>query len=89
MTTKYRFALHAPVPEGRNIEAHLTIRPLSSVQPEHAIDRADLGRLDQTRMRHGYRVQRAFQGLQPEIEEFVERRKCRAEIVILPNIALQ
>ena len=51
MTTKYRFALHAPVPEGRNIEAHLTIRPLSSVQPEHAIDRADLGRLDQTRMR--------------------------------------
>jgi hypothetical protein len=62
---------------------------VSSVQPELAVDRADLGRLDQTRMRHGDRVQRAFQGLQPEIEEFVERRKYRAEIVILPDIALQ
>src|SRR5215471_21850349 len=40
-------------------------------------------------MRHGDRVQRAFQGLEPEIEEFVEHRKCRAEIVILPDIALQ
>src|SRR5262249_55153717 len=40
-------------------------------------------------MRHGDRVQRAFQSLQPEIEEFVERRKYRAEIVILPDIALQ
>src|SRR5215472_2115002 len=62
---------------------------LTSVQPEHALDRADLGRLDQPRMRHGDRVQRAFQGLQPEIEEFVECRKCRAEIVILPDIALE
>src|SRR5215471_13443946 len=40
-------------------------------------------------MRHGDRVQRAFQGLEPEIEEFVERRKYRTEIVILPDIALQ
>src|SRR5262249_10799908 len=69
--------------------ARLTIRPLSSVQPELAVDRADLGRLDQPGMRHSDRVQRAFQGLQPEIEEFVEHRKCRAEIVILPDIALQ
>jgi hypothetical protein len=59
------------------------------VQPELAVDRADLGRLDQPRMRHGDRVQRTFQGLQPEIEELVERRKCRAQIVILPDIALQ
>src|SRR5207248_2459806 len=35
------------------------------------------------------RVQRALQGLQPEIEEFVERRKRRTEIVILPDIGLQ
>ena len=69
--------------------ANLIIRPLSSVQPELAVDRTDLGRLDQPRMRHGDRVQRAFQGLQPEIEELVERRKYRAEIVILPDIALQ
>jgi hypothetical protein len=59
------------------------------VLPELAVDRADLGRLDQPRMRHGDRVQRAFQSLQPEIKELVERRKCRAEIVILPDIALQ
>jgi hypothetical protein len=59
------------------------------VQPELAVDRADLGRLDQTRMRYGDRVQRAFQGLEPEIEELVERRKYRAEIVILPDKALQ
>src|SRR6516164_8830388 len=78
-----------PCARDRVSSAHLTIRPLSSVQPELAVDRADLGRLDQTRMRHGDRVQRAFQGLQPEIEEFVERRKYRAEIVVLPNIALQ
>ena len=59
------------------------------MQPGLAVDRADLGWLDQLRMRHCDRVQRAFQGLQPEIEGFVERRKYRAEIVILPNIALQ
>src|SRR5262245_2949556 len=27
--------------------------------------------------------------IKPEIEEFIELRKCRAEIVILPDIALQ
>ena len=59
------------------------------MQPELAVDRADLGRLDQPRMRHGDRVQRAFQGLQPEIQKFVERRKYRTEIVILPDITLQ
>jgi hypothetical protein len=59
------------------------------VQPKLAVDRSNLGRLDEPSMRHGDRVQRAFQGLQPEIEELVERRKCRAEIVILPDIALQ
>src|SRR6516165_6259937 len=70
-----------PCARDRVSSAHLTIRPLSSVQPELAVDRADLGRLDQTRMRHGDRGQRAFQGLQPEIEEFVERRKYRARIL--------
>ena len=59
------------------------------MQPELAVDRTDLGRLDQPGMRHGDRVQRALQGLQPEIEEFVERWKYRTEIVILPDIALQ
>src|SRR5215469_7406512 len=90
MTRTCCFATRRPCARGTECRAHIwEIRPPSSVQPELAVDRADLGRLDQPRMRHGDRVQRAFQGLQPEIEEFVERRKYRAEIVILPNIALQ
>src|SRR5215469_9237248 len=59
------------------------------MQPKLAVDRSDLGRPDQPRMRDGDRVQRPFKGLQPEIEELVERRKGRAEIVILPDIGLQ
>ena len=54
-----------------------------------AIDGADFGRPDQPRMRHRHRVQWSFKGLQPEVEEFVERRKCRAEIVVLPDIGLK
>src|ERR1700733_6962745 len=61
----------------------------ASVQPELAVDRADLRRLDQPRVRHRHRVQRALKLLQPEIEELVELRKCRAEIVVLPDISLQ
>ena len=60
----------------------------ASMQPELAVDGADLGRLDQPGMRHGDRVQRALELLQPEVEEFVEHRKVRAEVVILPDIGL-
>jgi hypothetical protein len=59
------------------------------MQPKLAVHRADLRRLDQPRVRHRHRVQRAFELFQPEIEEFVERRKHRAEIVILPDVGLQ
>jgi hypothetical protein len=59
------------------------------MQPKLAVDRSDLGRPDQPRMGDGDRVQRSLKGLQPEIEKFVERRKGRAEIIILPNIGLQ
>src|SRR5690349_9166180 len=45
MTRTCRFATRRPVREGRVSSAHLTIRPVSSVQPELAVDRADLGRL--------------------------------------------
>jgi hypothetical protein len=33
-------------------------------------------------------MQRALNLLQPEIEEFVEHRKIRAQIVVLPDIGL-
>src|SRR5690348_12499917 len=59
------------------------------MQLELAVDGANLGRADQPCMRYGDRVQRPFKGLQPEIEKLVERRKRRAEIVILPDIGLQ
>src|SRR5262249_10482102 len=55
------------------------------VQPEFAVDCLDLGRLDQPRVRDGHRVQGAFQGFEPEGEEAVERRKARAEVVVLPD----
>ena len=45
------------------------------MQTKFAVDRADFGRLDQARMRHGDRVQRALELLQPEIEEFVQLRE--------------
>ena len=59
------------------------------VQPKLAVDRSDLGRPDQPRVGDGDRVKRPFKSLQPKIEEFVQRRKRRAEIVILPDIGLQ
>src|ERR1700730_10840034 len=78
-TTSLRFVLRCAR------ETHVA----NSLQPELAIDGADLGRLDQARMRHRHRVQRALELLQPEIEELVELGKGRAEVVILPDISLQ
>src|SRR5712691_12489915 len=60
-----------------------------SVQPEFAVDRADLGRPDQPRMRDRDGVQRALEGLEPERQKAVERWKFRAEVVVLPNVGLQ
>ena len=56
-----------------------------SVQPELAVDRANFGRLDQARMRHGDRVQRAFELFKPKVQELIQVREHRAEIVILPE----
>ncbi len=61
---------------------------VTSVQSELAVDGADFRRLDQPRMRHRHRVQRTLELFQPEIEEFVEHWKVRAEIVVLPDIGL-
>ena len=64
--SSHPFTAGLPIPESRCPASRLPPRirrramrapprswPLSSVQPELAVDRADLGRLDQTRMRHG------------------------------------
>jgi uncharacterized integral membrane protein (TIGR00698 family) len=61
----------------------------SSMQPELAVHGADLGRLDQARVRHRHRMQRTFELLQPKIEEFVQLGKHRAEVVILPDVGLK
>src|SRR6266571_2715143 len=60
-----------------------------SMQPEHPVDRAQLGRLDQARMGDRHRVQRPVELLLPECEEALEDRKVRAQIVVLPDIGLQ
>src|SRR5947208_9904540 len=51
-----------------------TGHPSRSMQPEHAVDRAQLGRLDQPGMRDRYRKQRAIQLFLPEGEEILQRR---------------
>ena len=45
------------------------IAPVESVQPEHAVDVVQLGRLDQFRMSDGNCEQRAFERFFPEREE--------------------
>ena len=59
------------------------------MQPELAVYGADFRRLDQPGMRHGHRVQWAFELLEPEIEEFVQLREYRAPVIALPDIGLQ
>jgi CheY-like chemotaxis protein len=56
-----------------------------SVQAEHAVDGAQLGRLDQPRVCHCHPEQGAFELLLPEGEEIQQRRKFRKQIVILPD----
>src|SRR5664279_2361820 len=60
-----------------------------SVQPEHAVDGAQFGRLDQLGMGDRHGEQRSIQFFLPEREEILQRRKFREQIVILPNIGLQ
>src|SRR6266480_8006192 len=62
--------------------------PRRLVQPEHAVDGPQFGRLDQLGMRHGNREQRALELLLPEGKEIFQRWKFRKQIVILPDIGL-
>jgi len=62
----------SPFQRGRDSgEIKSPIGRAESVQPELAVDRANFGRLDQARMRHGDRVQRAFELFQPKVQELI------------------
>src|SRR6266545_4932214 len=60
-----------------------------SMQPEHAVDGAQLGGLDQLGVRHRHGEQWAIELLLPEGEEILKRRKFWKQIVVLPDIGLQ
>ena len=64
-------------------------RAPKSIQPELAVDRFQLGRLDQPRMRDHHRMQRAFQLLDPERQEALQLGKFREQVVVLPDEGLQ
>src|SRR4051812_30115420 len=66
-----------------------TLRDLQSMQPEHPVDRAQFGGLDQPGMRDRDGKQRAIKLFLPEGEEILQRREFRKQIVILPDIGLQ
>src|ERR1035437_9004292 len=59
------------------------------MQPEHAVDGAEFGGLDQLGMGHRHGEQRSLQRSFPEAEKILQRRKFREQIVILPDVSLQ
>src|SRR5262249_23638123 len=73
--------------------------PRSSVEGKNPLSRAprgarerprtgNIGRLDQPRMGNRDRVERAFELLLPERQEFLELRKVGAEVIVLPDVGL-
>src|SRR4051794_12920080 len=61
----------------------------NSVQPELAVDRLQLSRLDQPGVGDQNRMQRAFQLLHPEREKALQLGKFREQVVVLPDERLQ
>ena len=59
------------------------------MQPELALDEAELCRRDQPAVRHANAEERAVEIGVPEIEEVEELGEVRGEVVVLPDIALQ
>jgi len=57
------------------------------MQPEHAVDVEQLGRLDQFRMSDGNCEQRAIERCLPESQKILRRREIRKQIVILPDVS--
>ncbi len=78
---------HCPPPRQCDRRAHEN--PKASVQPEHPVDRFQLGGLHQLGMRNCDGDQRPFQLGLPEGEKILQRRKVRKQIVVLPDIGLQ
>src|ERR1700720_713361 len=68
---------------------HSLLTITSSMQPEHAVDGAQFGRLDQARVGDRDRVERPVELLLPEGKKSLEHRKLGAEIVVLPHVGLQ
>src|SRR5208337_1194215 len=64
-------------------------RRANSVQPELALDRAELRRLDQARVSDRHRMEQAVQLARPEIEEFLQLGEMRVQVVLLPDVILQ
>src|SRR5258705_12061958 len=64
-------------------------RALALMQPEHAVDGAQFGRLDQLGMRNGDGEQRSVELFLPEGEKVLQGREIRKQIVILPDVSLQ
>lgn len=59
------------------------------MQPELAVERLHLGRLDQAGVRHRHGVEDSVQRLLPEGQKALQFREFRAEIVFLPEIGLE
>src|SRR6516162_3279209 len=88
-----RRALHSPTPSipmrtlaAPSCSVH---QPERSVQPEHAVDGANFRRSDQTAVANRDRIEPPLELGLPKLQETLQLRKIRAEIVILPNIGLQ
>src|SRR5689334_19604761 len=62
---------------------------MRSVQAELRPHSPELGRLDQAAVRHGDRMQYAFDRVAPELEETAQLRKAGRQIVVLPDKSLQ
>ncbi len=59
------------------------------MQPEHTVDGAQFSGLDQLGVRNPDRIKRPLEFLLPEVEEILQRREFRKQIVILPDVCLQ
>src|SRR5260370_10258112 len=59
------------------------------MQAKFAVDGAQLGGLDQARVRDDHRVQRSLELFEPERQKPIEHRKPRTQVVVLPDIRLQ
>ena len=59
------------------------------MQPEFAVDKAELSWGDQPPMRHAHPVERAIEVSSPEIQEVDKLREVGRQVVSLPDVALQ